>query len=106
MATFHSTGQVPDAHARTDRQPAGRSVRSSPESLYLWQIAVLQAQVDALRHDVERRERTLQRVRDRYEHLLDERTRDGELLTDGGPPPQSRDSCPVCRLRDRVRGRR
>ena len=79
-----STGQRSDTHARTDRRSAGRQVRTSPESLYLWQIAVLQTRIERLQGSVEQHEQELQRVIDRYEHVLDERARDGELLTDGG----------------------
>jgi len=77
-------------HARTDRRSAGRSVETSPESLYLWQIAVLQTRVDDLERAVDRREQDLQHVIDRYEHVLDERTvHDGELRTDGGATRQA-----------------
>jgi hypothetical protein len=82
-------------HARTDRRSAGRSVETSPESLYLWQIAVLQTRVDDLERAVDRREQDLQHVIDRYEHVLDERTvHDGELRTDGGATthPTERDA--------------
>jgi len=76
------TTDVPAAtHARTDRQ----SVETAPESLYLWQIAVLEARVEHLQRSVEMKEQDLQRVIDRYEGVLDERrARDGERRTDGG----------------------
>lgn len=79
-----STGQSSDTHARTDRRSSSRQVRTSPESLYLWQIAVLQTRVERLQGSVEQHERELQHVIDRYEHVLDERARNGEPLTDGG----------------------
>jgi hypothetical protein len=73
-------------HARTDRRSAGRSVETRPESLYLWQIAVLRARVDTLERRVDTKEQDLQHVIDQYEGVLQERpgARDGELLTDGG----------------------
>ena len=69
-------------HARTDR----RSVETRPESLYLWQIALLRARVDTLERRVDTKEQDLQHVIDQYEGVLQERpgARDGELLTDGG----------------------
>lgn len=79
-----STGQLPDTHVRTDHQSAGRPVGTSPESLYQWQIAVLRSRIETLQGSVEQRERELQHVIDRYEHVLDERPCDGEPRSDGG----------------------
>jgi len=45
----------------------------APETLYLTRIAMLEARVATLEATVEEKERELQRVVDRYEHLLDAR---------------------------------
>jgi hypothetical protein len=97
-------------HARTDRQSAGRSVETTPESLYLWRIAVLEARVETLRNHVEHKEQDLQHVIDHYEGVLQERhARDGELLTDGGnsmprdPTGASSSDDALTRAVDRVR---
>jgi len=79
-----SPGRESTSHARTDRQSAGGSVDVTPETLYLTKIAVQQARIDALETAVERQERDLQQVIDRYERLLTARTQTGEPLTDGG----------------------
>jgi len=79
-----STEQLPDTHVRTDHQSAGRPVGTSPESLYQWQIAVLRSRIETLQGSVEQRERELQHVIDRYEHVLDERSCDGEPRSNGG----------------------
>lgn len=79
-----STGQLPDTHVRTDRRSAGRPAVTSPQSLYLWQIAVLQTRIETLQDSVEQCERNLQHVIDHYEHVLDEQARDPEPLPDGG----------------------
>jgi hypothetical protein len=110
MAHADDTGEsrsefdTPTTHARTDRQSAGRSVETTPESLYLSRIAHLEARVETLQRDVELREQNLQHVIDHYEHVLDERagTPDGELLTDGGRPTRRSDGL-WTRLRRRVR---
>jgi hypothetical protein len=91
-------------HARTDRQ----SVETTPESLYLWRIAVLEARVDTLEERVDHKEQDLQHVIDRYETVLDGRhARDGELCTDGGPSvntdPETSDRSHVRAVLDRVR---
>lgn len=77
-------GEVPgtSADTRTDRT-LGRSVETTPEALYLWQIAVLEARLDVEQARAERAERDCQYVVDRYERLLEERAT-GELYTDGG----------------------
>jgi len=70
------------AEPRTDRR-LGRSVETTPEALYIWQIAVLEARLDAQQARAERAERDRQHVIDRYEGLLADRPTD-ELYTDGG----------------------
>ncbi|PSP78643.1 hypothetical protein BRC70_00440 [Halobacteriales archaeon QH_6_68_27] len=77
----------PTGDARTDRRP--RSVETTPQALYLWQIAVLEARLDIEAARAERAERDRQHVIDRYEALLDDRPA-GELHTDGGRPPSDR----------------
>lgn len=86
MAHDISPAEESADHARTDRQPPGRSAETSPESLYLWRIAVLERRVTALQTEVAQKDRDLQSVIDRYETVLDERdqAQRGELLTDGG----------------------
>jgi len=79
-----SPGRESTSHARTDRQSAGGSVDVTPETLYLTKIAVQQARIDALETAVERQERDLQQVIDRYERLLTARTQTGKPLADGG----------------------
>jgi hypothetical protein len=73
---------VTPADTRTDRT-LDRSVETRPRALYLWQIAVLEARLDAQRARADRAERDRQHVIDRYEGLLDDRAT-GELYTDGG----------------------
>lgn len=72
---------VTPADTRTDRLP-GRSVETTPEALYIWQIAVLEARLDAQQARAERAERDRQHVIDRYEGLLADWQ--DELYTDGG----------------------
>jgi hypothetical protein len=76
----HGPGTPGDT--RTDRT-LDRSVETRPQALYLWQIAVLEARLDAQQARAERAERDRQHVIDRYEGLLDDRAT-GELYTDGG----------------------
>ncbi|MEF8850922.1 MAG: hypothetical protein V5A44_04475 [Haloarculaceae archaeon] len=64
-------------------RPFDRSVETTPQALYLWQIAVLEARLDVEEARAERAERDRQYVIDRYEKLLEERA-SGELYTDGG----------------------
>jgi hypothetical protein len=75
---YRSTGQAPDIHARTDQ----RSVGTSAESLYLWQIAVQQSRIRRLRDRVDQQEQELQHVIDRYEYVLQNRTDDGKPPSD------------------------
>lgn len=101
----HAPGGPPESgpagHARTDRRP--RSVETTPEALYLWQIAVLEARLDIEAARAERAERDRQHVIDRYEALLDDRPA-GELYTDGGRPASDRDEANAAeRTVDRVR---
>jgi hypothetical protein len=76
------TTPATSTETRTDR-PLARSVETTPEALYVWQIAVLEARLDAEEARVERAERDCQYVIDRYEELLDDRAT-GELYADGG----------------------
>lgn len=94
-------------HASTDRPSRGRSVETTPESLYLWRIAVLEQRAETLQAHVDLREQELQHVIDRYERVLEERaTRDGELRTDGGTARnQCRDRSHIGRLRSWLRER-
>jgi hypothetical protein len=98
----------PSVHARTDPVPAVRSVETTPKALYRWQIALLQARLDAQRSRAQRAERDRQHVIDRYEGLLDHRPPTDELYTDGGRPAtsdddQSSDSTAGERALERVR---
>jgi hypothetical protein len=92
MAHDHDAAGDPDpltgppVRTRTDRIPAGRSVETTPRTLYRWQIALLQARLDAQQSRAERVERDRQHVIDRYEHLLDRQPPTDELYTDGGRP--------------------
>lgn len=106
MADNTNSAERSVAHARTDRQTAGRSVETSPESLYLWQIAVLERRVATLQTRVAQKDRNLQSVIDRYETVLDEReqAQRGELLTDGGQVDESGDDSLARRALARVRG--
>jgi hypothetical protein len=76
----------PPVRTRTDRGAAVRSVETTPDALYRWQIALLRARLDAQRSRAERAERDRQHVIDRYENLLDNRPPADELYTDGGRP--------------------
>jgi len=81
----------------TDRQSAGEScvaapepegvditVDHTPETLYLVRIAILEARVARLEARLESKERDLQHVVDRYEHVLQGRDacRDEPLVSD------------------------
>jgi hypothetical protein len=94
-------------HARTDRRLADRSVETTPESLYLWQIAVLDARIDALQSRVRRERQQRQHVIDRYETVLADRNADRELRTDGGTSASTDSETPDRRgvrgVLDRVR---
>ncbi|MFB6151238.1 MAG: hypothetical protein ABEJ40_05475 [Haloarculaceae archaeon] len=96
-----TAGRRQTTHARTDRQSTGRSVGRTAESLYLWRIAHLERRVETLRQDVERKDRDLQRVIERYEEVLDQHptARDCELRTDGGERPATT----RCRSGERAR---
>jgi len=98
----------PPVRARTDRGTAARSVETTPNALYRWQIALLRARLDAEQSRAERAERDRQHVIDRYETLLDRRPPTDELYTDGGRPTtpttdQSAESSTTERALERVR---
>jgi len=119
--------QSGDRHARTDARSVGTSVEGSPatspassvrrrsfpgsrrpspraELLYLTEIAVLRMRIAALEATVAEKERDLQHVVDRYEHVLEGRgARRDEPLVDLPRESADRERSLDERLADRLR---